>query len=74
MNQDKIKDRVRGSIIGGAIGGAISGGLGALSLMIMKKQSSIGKKLIIGIAMCRCYGWPFCSKYQFWFCSNEVSE
>ena len=39
-------------VVGGAIGGAISGGLGALSLMIMKKQSSIGKKLIIGIAMC----------------------
>ena len=39
-------------VVGGAIGGAISGGLGALSLMLMKKQSSISKKLAIGFGLC----------------------
>ena len=38
-------------VIGGAIGGAIGGVFGMTSLVLMKKTSSVGKKLLIGVGM-----------------------
>ena len=38
-------------VVGGAIGGAISGGMGVVSLSLMKRQSNLLVKVLVGIGM-----------------------